>query len=244
LAECFAPDRCDNSIFMTKQQLLGEVDELLRVQPTGAQLADVEWLGRAAAVIERWNVTKVVWVSEAMRLSHVRTVPAQFEAKNRLVALLHQARADLRMEVGQLSVVVPEGQVFDYFDEVRKVIETARGELFFVDPYLTAEFVSRYLPHVAQGCGIRLLTAAKSVGSLLPAVDLFAAQSGAAVGVRVSGSLHDRYVFVDKATCYLSGASFKDGAKKAPAVLTQVTDAFQPMFDTYEKIWTSAKVER
>lgn len=37
------------------------------------------------------------------------------------------------MEVGPLSVVVQQGQVFDYFDEVRKVIEPARSDLFFVD---------------------------------------------------------------------------------------------------------------
>ena len=63
-------------------------------------------------------------------------------------------------------------------------------------------------------------------------------------GVRVSGSLHDRYLFIDRAACYLSGASFKDGAKNAPALLTQITDAFQSMFDTYEKLWASGKVER
>ncbi len=62
--------------------------------------------------------------------------------------------------------------------------------------------------------------------------------------MRVSDSLHDRYLFIDKVACYLSGASFKDGAKYAPAILTQITDAFQSMFDTYEKLWASAKVER
>ena len=45
-----------------------------------------------------------------------------------------------------LSVVVQKGQVFDYYDEVRKVIEPARTDVFFVDPYLAADFVSRYLP--------------------------------------------------------------------------------------------------
>jgi hypothetical protein len=44
----------------------------------------------------------------------------------------------------------PEGQglVFDYFDGIRKQIELAKTELFFVDPYLDSDFVSRYLPQV------------------------------------------------------------------------------------------------
>ena len=64
---------------------------------------------------------------------------------------LHQATSDLRQELGRGSVVVAEGRVFEYFDELRKVIETARTEVFFVDPYLDADFVSRYLPYVAEG---------------------------------------------------------------------------------------------
>jgi hypothetical protein len=62
--------------------------------------------------------------------------------------------------------------------------------------------------------------------------------------VRSSTALHDRYLFVDRAVCYLSGASFKDGAKNAAATLTQIVDAVQPMLDTYERLWGAGKVER
>ena len=107
------------------------------------------------------------------------------------------------MELGRGSVVVAEGRVFEYFDELRKVIETARVDVFFVDPYLDADFVSRYLPYVAEGVSIRLLGGAKKRATLLPAVDSFAQQSGRPVSVRVSDGLHDRYLFVDgaAATC-------------------------------------------
>ena len=57
-------------------------------------------------------------------------------------------------------------------------------------------------------------------------------------------NFHDRYVFVDRGACYQSGASFKDGAKKAPTTLTQITDAFGPMLKTYEDLWGGARVER
>lgn len=75
-------------------------------------------------------------------------------------------------------------------------------------------------------------------------MDVFTKQSGLAIEVRSSGSLHDRFVFVDRSTCYLSGASFKDGARNAPATLTQVTDPFQQMWNTYEALWAGGKVER
>ena len=78
--------------------------------------------------------------------------------------------------LGRGSVVVAEGRVFEYFDELRKVIETARDDVFFIDPYLDADFVSRYLPYVAEGVSIRLLGGPKKRATLLPAVDSFAQQ--------------------------------------------------------------------
>ena len=142
----------------------------------------------------------------------------------RILTLLDEARFALRMETfGPLSAPVAHGQVFDYFDN--------------------AEFVSRYLNHVSNGVTIRLLTH-KKLGTLLPAVDLFAAQSKLTIQVRSAPNLHDRYVFVDCNACYQSGASFKDGAKSAPTMLTQITDAFPAMMQTYEAIWSSANIER
>ena len=144
---------------------------------------------------------------------------------------------------GPMTAAFDAGKLFDYFDEVRKIIEPAASDVLFVDPYLDAEFVSRYLPHVKAGIPVRLLTRER-LPSLLPAVDALARQSGMAINVRSAGSFHDRYVFVDRTACYHSGASFKDGAVKSPTILTQITDAFAAVLKTYEDAWTSGKVER
>ena len=87
----------------------------------------------------------------------------------------------------------------------------------------------------------RLLTS-KQLLALLPAVKKLVAQNGLQVQVRSGSSLHDRYVFVDKKECYQSGASFKDGAKRSPTTLTQITDAFDVMFETYQRMWGDATV--
>jgi hypothetical protein len=75
-------------------------------------------------------------------------------------------------------------------------------------------------------------------------VDLFVKQNGATIHVRSAPNLHDRYFFVDGASCYQSGASFKDGAKSAPTTLTQIVDAFTAMLKTYEDLWSNARAER
>ena len=162
----------------------------------------------------------------------------------KLLTLLHQAQSDLRLEtLGPANVAIAQRMPFQYFDEIRRIIELARQDLLFVDPYLDAEFVSRYLPHVTAGVTVRLL-AREKMATLLPAVDAFIQRAGATVEVRSTPHFHDRYVFVDKVSCYQSGASFKDGAKSAPTTLTQITDAFDPVLKTYEDKWSGAKVER
>jgi hypothetical protein len=229
--------------------LLGELDDLIRTMPSlsnssGHTPDHLQWLGRASAAMSSWNRIKATAVFEphvARLVSSSHPLLARKQA-NQILMLLHQARSDLRLATaGPMSVAVPTGSVFDYFDEVRKVIEEAKSDLLFVDPYLDAEFVSRFLGAVAPGTAVRML-ARERLTSLVPAATLFASQAGLAIQVRAAPGFHDRYVFVDAAECYQSGASFKDGAKKAPTTLTQIVDAFAAVQSTYESLWISAAV--
>lgn len=202
----------------------------------------LSWRGRAASVLKAWDgveAAKLVFIDG--NINSGRAVDAGYSS---LIALLHQARHSLQMAtIGPVSAAVAKGAVFDYFDELRKIIERASSEILFVDPYLDADFVSRYLPFVPKGTRIRLL-GRKGLATLLPAADAFAAQHGTQVEVRTIDQLHDRYIFVDGKECFQSGASFKDGAAKAPTTLTQITDAFTTMAQTYEALWQRAQVHR
>ena len=144
--------------------------------------------------------------------------------------------------LGPSNVVVASSMVFDYFDEIRRVIEVAKSDILFVDPYLDADFVSRYLSHVTPGVSVRLL-ARENLPALIPAAQMFVKQNELKLAIRSAPHFHDRYVFIDETDCYQSGASFKDGAKKAPTTITQITDAFAAVYRTYQEIWSTAKVE-
>ena len=243
---------------MNDEQLLAEVEYLIRNSPPKPDFMEpgndevLVWLGRTAAVLDKWDFTEGPFIHQHIRaLQADRTnLSSQIlyppgPAYLGLRGLLYQAQHDLRMKtVGPLSVAISGGQPFDYFDEIRKVTEMARDDLLFVDPYLDADFVSKYLPQIKSGVTVRLLTSKKLL-SLLPAVKIFVAQSGLQVQVRsVSSGLHDRYAFVDGTRCYQSGASFKDGAKQALTTLTQITDAFEAIFQAYQRMWDAAKIER
>lgn len=200
---------------VAKERLLAEVEDIIRqMPPREAIRQDSAWFGRAFAAIDNWDSYK----SHLARLYH-----SQFLSNSgnwadphlqEFLALLHQARHNLLMQVPSAgTVAVPDGMVFDYFDELRKIIELAKQDVLFVDPYLDAEFVSRYLPHVASGVTIRLLAREKSA-TLLPAVDAFSRQTGRTIQVRSAANFHDRYLLVDRISCYQSGASSRMGQNR------------------------------
>jgi hypothetical protein len=258
---------------MTNEELLAEIDDLLVTTPAEANFVlqqptaeTLQWLGRAAAVLEQWNWTKMptinTYVHQLQSGRKVSDVKGLSESSRELFVsmalindqtgpayrglrtLLYQAQHDLRMKtVGPLTLAISDQKPFQYFDELRKIIEGARIDLLFVDPFIDPEFIAKYLPQVAAGVPVRLLTF-KHVSALLPAVDAYIAQTGAAIQVISASGLHDRYVFIDKVRCYQSGASFKDGAKRSPTTLTQIVDAFDAMLSTYETKWSAARVER
>jgi hypothetical protein len=231
------------------ERLLAEVEGLLQSKPARATIRheteeNTDWFGRAGTIVRQWDFLRYPEFATFLGRYHNRMAYEAEEGLRGIMTMLHEVRHDLRMRTtGPVNVAIGQGQVFAYFDNLRKIITMATSDLFFVDPYLDADFVSRYLPLVTAGTGIRLLTSNRTLATLLPAVDAFGQQTGQPVGVRTATG-HDRFVFIDRRECYQSGASFKDGAKNALTTLTQITDAFAAVSSTYENMWNGATVHR
>jgi hypothetical protein len=131
--------------------LLAALDDLLRNRPTLGEIYErdddaIAWIGRAAAVLGHYDdprARSVLSVYVEMDI-HTGDLGRVASAHSRLVALLNEFRHSILLSTAvPLNVAVASGQVFDYFDEVRKIVERTTVELFFVDPYLDADFVSR-----------------------------------------------------------------------------------------------------
>lgn len=231
---------------MNDIELLAEIEDIIRSMPQKATLRhqtdeNFGWLGRVVAAISLWDrLSGTSARAYVTQFQDVMAIPSQ-KGFLGLMSLLHEARSDIRMRtLGPTNIAVGKGLVFDYFDEIRKVIETAKVDLLFVDPYLDADFTSRYLPHVKDGVLVRLL-AREKLSSLIPAAQLFAQQTSSRIEIRSASGFHDRYIIVDRASCFQSGASFKDGGRLSPTTITQITDAFPAVSKTYEELWAQAK---
>lgn len=235
---------------LTKEQILAEIEYLLRVAPTIEKyrehsMENIAFYGRLKAVIYKWQASRSSGVASTINTIRTKAVSNSYteQCYFDLMMLLHQASSELRMEtVGPVDTAIGHGMVFDYFDEIKQLIKTASTDILFVDPYLSDEFVTMYLPYARQGIAIRLL-AREKMPTLVPAAKLFKQQHQLKLQIRSAPNFHDRYILIDEVACYQSGASFKDGGKTAPTTITQITDAFTVVRQTYEALWQEAKVE-
>jgi hypothetical protein len=236
----------------TPQQVLSEIEQCIRIMPSLAlmqleTLENIEWLGRAGAAIEAWgrvgspSTALINWQLAIDKLhSPYRRADLGPPPQLTILRVLHQAQNDLRMRtVGPATVAIGSGKPFQYFDELRKIIEQATTDILFVDPYLNAEFVTTYLPLLKAGVNIRLL-GSKYMAELKAAANMFAKESKQTIEAREGKGLHDRWVIVDKRRGFLSGASFKDGGAKSQTLLAENVDVFGVVHSEIEKLWAQS----
>ena len=233
---------------MDNNRLLQEIDLLLRNFPQLSSLRNHEldaviWTGQLYAVLDNWKIGQSTIARAHLALGSYSEPPPGSKQFSEILAMLHHAKYDLILKNPTTqSSQFDKGSTLDYFDEIRKIVETARTELFFVDAYLDANFGSRYFPFVPSDVSVRLLGKdSDSIKKLVPSAAIFKKSRSASVEVKESSDIHDRFVFVDRKFGHMSGSSFKDGARKAPVMLTQIVDTFEVTFQTYEKLWSNAK---
>jgi len=200
-----------------------------------------EWLGLAAHLVQETDsVRGISFRLEMAKLySGFNRMPG--ETEKLLVSMVQQCKMEWRFKSsGPLAVAFESGRPFDYFDKVRKYVESAATEVFFIDPYMDAEFVSRYLPFVKPGVAVRLL-GSKGIMALKAAVEMYSAQSDTPIALRHS-MFHDRYLIIDNRECYQSSGSFNHGAATAASSLVQIVDAFGSTQAIYEDRWAAGTV--
>jgi hypothetical protein len=230
------------------ESLLAEVEELIVSRPEADKAhhpdpANFVWFGRVQAVLHAWDSIRSIGTEGHIAAIHSGRAMDGWQAYMALITLLHTAASDLRLRtIGPVNIAVGQGMTFDYFDALRKLIASATSEVLIVDRYLDAAFVSNYLPHVGAGVTVRLLSR-EAIPVLVPAATHFTQQTGINIQVRSHAAIHDRLLFVDGSQCYFSGASFKDGGRLSPTIISQVVDAFAAMKGHYDNLWSTAKVE-
>ena len=101
------------------------------------------------AAIKRWDTAYFLVCDHAIQSLHSSLFFQ--DGYLALKKLLYQARADLRMNLGLLSVVVPQSQVFEYFDELGSRLTPGESPLALARVDITARAESRQRIVVERG---------------------------------------------------------------------------------------------
>jgi hypothetical protein len=209
------------------------------IAPTLIQ-ADYEWLGNTVALLGRWHSHNTIFVRTAAGGLHG---PLFDQNAATTKVALYEAIGDLklRLQARQGGAFGPNA-VYDYFRALKDTISIATSDVFVADPYLDDQIFD-YVSAAVSGASIRLLMSPKQLltASVVAARTKFQQQHGRQVEVRTSKAFHDRVIFINRQTCYLSGASIKDAAQRAPTYLAPLaSDLIQDKLADYEAIWTNA----
>lgn len=163
---------------------------------------------------------------------------------NSLRMTLATAVADLTLKVDPVkSQVFGPGAVYDFYREFRKMLSTAKQEIFFVDPYINDEIFDVYIGPLEQHLRCRMLINSDKSSKNIPAIaGKVRAQRGAKFDIH-SGTvaqIHDRIVFVDDAACWVVGQSVKDAAVNKPTYLAPLSaDVVPEKRKYYEAVWAA-----
>jgi len=230
------------------QELFAKFEELLKTMPPRATFRhhtpeNIAWQGKALNLVKMWDPSEFISFNLAMRNLEMGLAAISSAAINQVMRTIHQAHSSLQMKIaGPTAILVDKDKKFDFFNEIRKLIQNAKLDLLFVDQYLDADFLETYAHYVPNGVKLRLLTR-DHIPKLIPAIKAFKQQSPLDVEVKKTDEIHGRYIFIDNTLCYTCDASFKDGTKYSPAALIQIADAFDEFYGKFQSTWLSASAQ-
>lgn len=137
---------------------------------------------------------------------------------------------------GRTEKVYKQGQIYDFYKDVKSITLKAKNEVFVIDSYANEDVIDLYLDKLPVGVKIMILTN-KPQGNFLNVAQKFKQKHGNNFKVRTHKNCHDRMFFVDK-KCFVFGQSMEKAASAKPTYLTEIQSSgifrstFQALFDS------------
>lgn len=238
---------------MTAEQCVAFLRDALARRPADNYSDEaLEWYADVTGAVYAHDPSAAIPLRMLLPAVSNRTAVGSPFLANRHAAACDQFVVEARSIYTQLRLLnnafvtaqITQGGVHDYFEEVRQLVGGATDDVLFIDPYIDATFVTRYLPQVPEGVNVRLLTTERQSEALNQSLSLHRQQHGTFAELRVLAdrSLHDRHLIIDRRDVYQSGASFKDGARNAPTSINQIVDVAAELIYAHEAKWSAARV--
>ncbi len=150
--------------------------------------------------------------------------------------VLNSSLQELKIDLPEPEIqgVFEQGQEYEFYRAVKKILGLAVAEVFIVDPYLSVELFDAYADAIPRSKVFRLLSANVHASVLSVALKY---ASGGNFQFRSSNEIHDRVLFADSRV-WVCGQSLKDAAKKKPTYIVEHDGPL--MKNAYEERWARA----
>jgi hypothetical protein len=205
------------------------------------------WLGRADALVQETGDVRdsVEFRMGAANLDRASRPQGIEQIKRVLYRAL--AAAELSAPPAARGAFIPVGSSFDAFAAISKILQTAKRDVFVVDPYMDETALTEFGLAVPERLSFRLLADQKDhKPTLTPAAQKWASQYGGtrplAVRLAAPRTLHDRAIFIDGSGAWTLTQSLKDFAKRSPAEIVRADDTAALKIAAYEGVWSGASV--
>ena len=208
--------------------------------------AEARWLGRADAILSSAGNPNASGEFRVRR----EALGTMMQDRGKLLQPLYDVVSQLELLVpGALQgAFIPPGDAWNGYAALVKLMQNECDTLLIVDPYITADIFSEFMPHAVARSGTRLLTSKNRLRheALLASAEKWQethTQSMHAVEIKYApeGSLHDRLFIFDGNESWLVSQSIKDIAKKSAASVTRAdAELAQLKSQHYEAVWAAS----
>src|SRR4051794_4159171 len=237
---------------MTAEELYQRLCSLVKEMPElayGPITPDMrQWMGRATVLVEL--VGSAVNATQFKVLCQRLDGPLRKTNADAIAAIVYEAlaKAEMNAPSSVQGAFIAAGHTLGAYAAVGRVLETAKKDVFMVDPYADHKAVTDYAVLAPDNVLVRLLVDAaphKLKKTLKPAVDNWVKQFGQArslvVKLAAADTLHDRLIVIDGTNVWSLGQSFNHLAEKSHTSLDKMDPQSGALkIAAYEAMWKTA----
>jgi hypothetical protein len=134
-----------------------------------------------------------------------------------------------------------KGSNHDAYVHIRAILQLAKAELFIIDPYMDGSIYQVLGTLTPATMVVQILTSKVPTDFALEGQKFVKQHPGFTLRLRKTKDFHDRFVIVDRSTCYLLGASIKDAGNKGFTIVPLEEPAIIQLISNHaDQVWTSA----
>lgn len=239
--------RSVHSLYADLKNLIDSAPDLERCDLHAPEVQ--RWLGRAYVTINSADES-VEALTFKVYADNLDNLALRASNSQKMKATLYRVIAKVEDQIPTQSddAFIAPGDVWGAFVQISKIFESAKSDVFVVDPFMDDSVLRDYAERLPDGATLRLLTTDKisRFNALLASAvrkwnGTYPERPAEVRVTRYGSTIHDRIIAIDRQTVWIVTQSLKDLATKAPATVTRFVEDLTPeKLAAYDDIWASS----